>query len=89
LRRKIRRAPLKDHFEDYEAFVNELAKEKKEELNEFQKGCAYIQSQFVEAFNGSRLYPFVTCAIDTENCDRVFAAVKDTIISMALAKAGL
>jgi len=86
---KIRKAPLSSHFEDYEAFVNELAKERKEEQNDFEKGCAYIQSQFVEAFNGTRLYPFITCAIDTENCDRVFAAVKDTVISMALAKAGL
>jgi GTPase SAR1 family protein len=86
---KIRKAPLKDHFEDYEAFVNEFTKGRKDEVNEVEKGCAYIQSQFVEAFNGTRLYPFVTCAIDTENCDRVFAAVKDTIISQALAKAGL
>jgi len=86
---KIRKAPLREHFEDYDAFVSELVKEKKEELNDYEKGCAYIQSQFVEAFEGTRLYPFVTCAIDTQNCDLVFAAVKDTVISMALAKAGL
>jgi len=86
---KIVKSPLKDYFEDYEAFVNERMKEKKEESSDFENGCAYIQSQYVEAFNGSRLYPFVTCAIDTENCDRVFAAVRDTVISLALAQAGL
>jgi len=86
---KIRKAPLREHFEDYDAFVSELVKEKKEEMNDYEKGCAYIQSQFVEAFEGTRLYLFVTCAIDTQNCDLVFAAVKDTIISMALARAGL
>jgi len=86
---KILRTPLKNHFEDYDAFVSELVKEKKEELSDYEKGCAYIQSQFVEAFEGVRLYPFVTCAISTRNCDLVFAAVKDTIVSMALAKVGL
>jgi len=87
---KIELSPLKDYFEDYDAYVTELCKEKKDmELSDFEKGCAYIQAQYVEAFNGSRLYPFVTCAIDTENCDRVFAAVRDTVISAALAKAGL
>jgi len=84
---KIKNKPLKEFFEDYDNFVSDL--KEKESLNEFDKSCEYIKAQYVEAFNGSRLYPFVTCAIDTENCDRVFAAVRDTVISQALTGAGL
>jgi len=84
---KIQKKPLKEFFEDYDTFVGEL--KEKENLSEFDKSCEYIKAQYVEAFNGSRLYPFVTCAIDTENCDRVFAAVRDTVISQALTGAGL
>jgi len=86
-REKIQKKPLKEFFEDYDTFVGEL--KDKESLSEFDKSCEYIKAQYVEAFNGSRLYPFVTCAIDTENCDRVFAAVRDTVISQALTGAGL
>jgi len=84
---KIKHKPLKEFFEDYDAFVNEL--KDKDNLSEFERSCEYIKFQYVEAFNGSRLYPFTTCAIDTENCDRVFAAVRDTVISQALTGAGL
>jgi len=83
---KIKKKPLKEFFEDYDSFVSEL---KDKDLSEFDKSCEYIKAQYVEAFNGNRLYPFVTCAIDTENCDRVFAAVRDTVISQALTGAGL
>jgi len=84
---KIQKRPLRDYFEDYDQFVNGL--ENSNEMDEFLQSCEYIKAQYIEAFNGARLYPFVTCAIDTENCDRVFAAVRDTVISTALAGAGL
>jgi len=84
---KIQKRPLKDFFEDYEQFVSGI--ENVQQMDEFGKSCEYIKAQYIEAFNGARLYPFVTCAIDTENCDRVFAAVRDTVISTALAGAGL
>jgi len=84
---KIKKRPLKDFFEDYETFVAELPDVG--QMSEFDKSCEYIKHQYIEAFNGSRLYPFVTCAIDKENCDKVFAAVRDTVISTALSGAGL
>jgi len=86
-REKVKKRPLKDFFEDYETFVGGL--ENVSEMDDFDKSCEYIKAQYIDAFNGARLYPFVTCAIDTENCDRVFAAVRDTVISSALAGAGL
>jgi len=84
---KIKKKPLKEFFEDYDSFVSDL--KDKDSLSEYDKSCEYIKTQYVEAFIGNRLYPFVTCAIDTENCDRVFAAVRDTVISQALTGAGL
>jgi len=84
---KIKRRPLKDFFEDYESFVTGL--ENSESRTEFDKSCEYIKTQYIDAFNGARLYPFITCAIDTDNCNKVFAAVRDTVIANALAGAGL
>jgi len=86
-RDKIQKRPLKDFFEDYEQFVQGL--DNAAALDDFDKSCEYIKAQYVEAFNGARLYPFVTCAIDTKNCEKIFAAVRDTVISLALAGAGL
>jgi len=80
---KIKKKPLKEYFEDYDTYIEGI-KDKGEGLSEYAKSCEYIKAQYVEAFNGSRLYPFVTCAIDTENCDRVFAAVRDTVVSQAI-----
>jgi len=76
---------LKDFFEDYDTFVLKL----EPTMTEYEKSCEYIKAQYVAAFNGRRLYPFVTCAIDTANCDRVFSAVRDTVVSGALSGAGL
>uniref|UniRef100_A0A6B2L7U7 Uncharacterized protein n=1 Tax=Arcella intermedia TaxID=1963864 RepID=A0A6B2L7U7_9EUKA len=84
---KIGRKPLSEFFEDYDSFVGGL--EEGAKLDDFEKGCEYIKWQYVEAFNGDRLYPFVTCAIDTENCDRVFESVRDTVITHALTQSGL
>jgi len=84
---KIQKRPLKDYFEDYETFVKDL--DNSDNLGEYEKSCEYIKHQYIEAFNGTRLYPFVTCAVDTENCEKVFLAVRDTVISTALSGAGL
>jgi GTPase SAR1 family protein len=86
---KIKKKPLSEYFEDYDSFVNDLPKEKREHLNDVEKGSAYLQSHFVEAFNGNRLYSYVTCAIDTENCNRVFTAIKDSILHQLISKDGL
>jgi len=85
---KIRKKPLSDFFEDYDSFVNDLPKENRDNLNNVEKGSAYLQSHFVEAFNGNKLYSFTTCVIDTENCNRVFIAVRETILDLMLTKDG-
>jgi len=84
---KIKKRPLVDFFEDYEQFCQEL--ENSAEMGEFEKSCEYIKAQYIDAFHGVRLYPFITCAIDKDNCIKVFAAVRDTVISGALSGAGL
>jgi len=84
---KIKQKSLREFFEDYDAFVSEH--KERQLMSEFECSCEYIKQQYVEAFNGNSLYPFVTCAIDTENCDRVFAAVRDMVVSRALHIAGL
>uniref|UniRef100_A0A6B2L904 Uncharacterized protein n=1 Tax=Arcella intermedia TaxID=1963864 RepID=A0A6B2L904_9EUKA len=59
-----------------------------EETDNFDKCCNLVKSKYVENFHGNRLYPYVTCAIDTGNCKRVFSAVRDTVITNALNSAG-
>jgi len=44
----------------------------------------YIKKKYEEQFKGLRLYVHVTCAIDTQNCKRVFSVVKDSILMNAL-----
>jgi hypothetical protein len=39
-------------------------------------------------FGGQTLYHYETCAIDTKNIERVFNAVKDTLIAKALKETG-
>jgi hypothetical protein len=45
-------------------------------MSDFEKGWRYICKQFNQHFSGSEFYPFVTCAIDTDNCKKVFDAVQ-------------
>ena len=84
---KIKKRPLVDFFEDYEQFCETL--ENGANKDDFEKSCEYIKAQYIDAFHGNRLYPFITCAIDKDNCSKVFAAVRDTVISGALTGAGL
>lgn len=51
----------------------------------------YIKLKYRAHFKGAgTLYePYVTCAVDTENCKRVAAAVLDTVLRNALADADL
>jgi len=75
---KIKKAALNTFFED----ISE------EDSKSFESSCNYIQNRYKQNFKGSRLYPYITCAIDTQNCKRVFTAVRDTVITGALNDAG-
>jgi hypothetical protein len=73
---KIQSRPLSMCFQDYDTFAQKSGGE-----SEFEKSCDYIKEQYNRVFNGTRLYTFITCALDTRNCERVFAAVRDAVLS--------
>jgi len=75
---KIKKHPLNAYFDD----ISE------EDAKSLEASTTYIQNRYKQNFKGSRLYPYVTCAIDTQNCKRVFTAVRDTVITGALNDAG-
>jgi len=75
---KIKKCPLNTFFDD----ISEQAGK------DYEESCIYIQNRYKQNFKGSRLYPYITCAIDTQNCKRVFTAVRDTVITGALNDAG-
>lgn len=76
---KIKTRPLSRYFEDFN----------KEDDQDFEKSYKYIQDKYEKRYRGqTALYPYTTCAIDTENCERVFSAVRDTVLTGALEEAG-
>jgi len=74
---KIQSRPLSQCFQDFEAFTEKFTKNE----TEFEKSCEYIKEQYNRVFNGTRLYTFITCALDTKNCEKVFTAVRDAVLS--------
>jgi len=72
--KKIQQKPLHQYFAD----ITEEAGAS------YESGIEYVQKKYEEAFNGSVMYPYVTCALDTENCKRVFSAVKDNVLVKAV-----
>eukprot|EP01126_Amoeba_proteus_P065285 TRINITY_DN9258_c0_g2_i2.p1 TRINITY_DN9258_c0_g2~~TRINITY_DN9258_c0_g2_i2.p1 ORF type:complete len:328 (-),score=49.85 TRINITY_DN9258_c0_g2_i2:577-1560(-) len=84
---RIKVSPLQETFVDYDDFVRNNGH--LQDASDEDKGYEYIKSQYVNNFAGARLYPFKTCAIDKDNCQKVFTAVKDTVISSALTGVGI
>jgi len=56
---------------------------------DYETAIAFIRDKFEDKFNGHRLYPYVTCAVDTENCSRVFQTVQDNVITTVVRAVGL
>ena len=54
-----------------------------------EQGYEFLKNQFISHFTGKRLYPFKTCAIDKDNCCRVFKSIKDSVMSACLGEAGI
>lgn len=75
---KIQRISLKDYFPEYKG------------ANTFEDGSTFIKEKFLELNKNKQkwIYTHITCATDTENVKFVFAAVRDNIITLALAKTG-
>jgi len=47
---------------------------------DFEAGVEFVKGKYKERFSGNALYIYQTCALDTQNIERVFAVVKDTIL---------
>jgi len=75
---KITRIPLKVCFEEYDG------------PNDSTSTIKFIQSKF-EAQNLQKkiIYPHITTATDTDNVNKVFNAVKDSVLRRALDEAGI
>jgi len=74
---RIAKTPLVDIFSDYEQFSNEAIVAN---CDSFEKGWKYISRQYQIHFAGSVFYPHLTCALDTNSCQKVFNAVQETLL---------
>lgn len=81
LREKIRVRPLSNFFKEYP----------EEHADSFETSVDFIRSRYSSKYQGKankELYHYTTCAIDTDNCEKVFKAVRDTVLCSALDDAG-
>uniref|UniRef100_A0A6B2L945 Uncharacterized protein n=1 Tax=Arcella intermedia TaxID=1963864 RepID=A0A6B2L945_9EUKA len=69
---KIIKYPLSNYFKECEPNLS------------YNNSLEFIKKKYEEQFKGKGLYTHVTCAIDTTSCEKVFRAVKDTILMNAL-----
>jgi len=74
LREKIKKEPVNKYFDD----ISE------EDGSDFDQCCKYFQSKYEECFSGKKLYTFVTCALDTSNCEKIFDAIKESILEESM-----
>jgi len=78
---KIKKYPLKDSFSDYEKFVSS---EENISTDEFETAWKYISKQYRNNFSGQKFYVHLTCALDTDNCKKVFDSIVDTLLETAM-----
>jgi len=78
MKASILKDPLSNYFADFP----------EDDAQSYEKSCDYVKQRYEEAFKGTKLFTFITCALDTQNCQRVFSAVKETVITQALEQAG-
>jgi len=92
-REKIGTHPMSDYFEDYEQFVSEFKSNNKADSykddEQYVLATEYLKAQYVRVFSGRRLFPFVTCAINKDNCEKVWNAVKNHFLNSVLANTGI
>jgi len=80
---KLKSRPLSRYFPDYN--TPQVSDPSKNYENSFK----FIENKYITAFKGVKIYSHATCALDTENCRKVFMAVLDTAVAGALASSGL
>jgi len=76
---KIKKQPLCNYFNDITA----------EDSKNFGLSLKYIEMRYKDNFRGTKMYPNITCAIDTSTFKPVFTIVRDIVITQALDNAGL
>jgi len=82
---KLKRIPLVEVFRDYEEFEKDPSVK---DMDEYEKSWRYIAKQYKLQFSGSAFYTHPTCALDTDNCKKVFQAIRDTLFKEAVAVVG-
>lgn len=77
--KKIATIPLSDYFEDFSG-----------DNKSFEEAAEFLRDKFL-SLNQYRLqiYPYLTCATDTENISMVFQAVEETVLANALRDTGI
>eukprot|EP01126_Amoeba_proteus_P013140 TRINITY_DN1550_c0_g1_i5.p1 TRINITY_DN1550_c0_g1~~TRINITY_DN1550_c0_g1_i5.p1 ORF type:complete len:253 (-),score=26.85 TRINITY_DN1550_c0_g1_i5:156-914(-) len=81
--KKVVRVPLSTVFRDYKEFADTC------EGTDVEKGIAYFQRNYTQNFGGNSLFTYTTCALDQDNCGKVFRSIREVIIEEALALSGL
>jgi len=77
---KIKRVPLIEVFKDFEVFEKDPSVAS---CDDYEKSWKYIAKQYKLQFSGNVFYTHPTCALDTDNCKKVFNAIRDTLFSTA------
>ena len=77
-RKKLKVIPLSQYFPEYTG------------EGDYQSATEFIRDKFL-SLNRSclKIYPYLTCATDTNNINVVFAAVKETVLANALKDSGI
>jgi len=79
LKEKIKTRPISKFFPAFPA----------EKAQDYEASVEFVKDKYEKKYRGeTTLYPYTTCAIDTQNCDKVFSAVRDTVLTGALEDAG-
>eukprot|EP01126_Amoeba_proteus_P028782 TRINITY_DN2835_c0_g1_i1.p1 TRINITY_DN2835_c0_g1~~TRINITY_DN2835_c0_g1_i1.p1 ORF type:complete len:193 (-),score=45.03 TRINITY_DN2835_c0_g1_i1:840-1418(-) len=88
-RKKIETIPMNSIFkEDYEQFTRT---ECKDSMDEYEKGKQYILKQFERHHGGKGLFSsaYDTCALDSDNCIKIFNTIQRTLLDRALCSYGI
>lgn len=77
--KKLSNIPLSEYFEDFGG-----------DDQSFEQAAEFLRDKFL-SLNQYRLqiYPYLTCATDTENINMVFQAVEETVLANALKDTGI
>jgi len=71
LEKKINQKPMIDYFSDFPPL----------KAGDLKASIKYFQEKYESKFKGdSKLYCHATCAIDTQNCEKIFAVVRESIL---------